>query len=451
MFGALAGTPVANSQLQMFLPCDEERGMRLSHLLLAASVVLLSLNVAYGQEPGVAGMSSAAAERVTGEPAHLQQAIEGTAAGATPWVGVTPIPPYNGSTYPPGVTLAGNTATLDGSPVRLWFEVQLGGWGGELTTYQIAIDLASLSDGVGADLLRPEEPCAAEEDCYVIFGQHSRCTDQFTKGSFVCTSGFRDYSNPRYAINGLIGPVDTANLLVFGSTVLPFLSAVAASPGELDDGGVYYAGTFVLDAIDAQGTYTIRTLENAATFMVLAGAGEIPIAEFRSAIVHVPEGRCCNLTDQTCLDGVMLGECNDQVGRTRFVEGATCDGVDCIPTDGACCDRRPGSGGVCRLLEEVDCPVDPLVTFTLNTECADVACAEATGACCERVEGTCADRRLLAACTGSTVVWHPDESCSQIACPPDFEVIPAVSDWGLVVLVISLLAVVKVYSLRQGA
>jgi hypothetical protein len=178
-------------------------------------------------------------------------------------------------------------------------------------------------------------------------------------------------------------------------------------------------------------------------------SGQIQISEYGEAVVHVPIGRCCNFTDQICLDGVTLAECDAQVGRTRFVEGETCEGVDCIPTDGACCDRTPGRGGVCTLREEFHCPNDGFHEFTLNTECEDVVCEEATGACCHRFDRSCRDGLYENECTGINKEWYADTQCHGLVCPVPPEATPAVSEWGAVVLTLSFLVFVTLLAIRE--
>ena len=71
---------------------------------------------------------SPAARQVTGAPEHLQKVADGHVAGSGAWVGIAPVEPTNGSSYPAGTSIIGNTITLVGVPQRLWFEIQLGVW-----------------------------------------------------------------------------------------------------------------------------------------------------------------------------------------------------------------------------------------------------------------------------------------------------------------------------------
>ena len=100
--------------------------------------------------------------------------------------------------------------------------------------------------------------------------------------------------------------------------------------------------------------------------------------------------------------------------------------------------------------EEINCPNDGFHEFTLNTDCEDVVCKEATGACCDRIDWWCINGLNQAECADITEVWTPDASCTEVVCPPDFEAIPAVTEWGLVVLALALLVVVKAFTLGKG-
>jgi len=304
-----------------------------------------------GESAAEAARPIESAHLVTGAPGHLQRAIDGTAAGTVPFVGIRPVQPTNGTSYGPNVMLDDHTITLDGTDTRIWFEGELGGWGSVLETWQIAVDESTFGNGVGADLARPVEHCNDGSDCApwlldercnggsrdgLWCSEDSHCPDGFcdfifTVGVFGpgswCTAYTCDYvfvntANPRLAINGING----VSLLppIWGSTVLPLTA------GEQDDGGVWYAGNLVLDAIGARGAYTLKILRNAATFLVL-DTGEIAIAEFRDAVVDVPVGRCCVFSNQTCADDLTIGECAALGDWTQLTPGHTCAETDCRP------------------------------------------------------------------------------------------------------------------------
>ncbi len=436
-------------------------------LVVGALAVGVSVYAAPRADRTARGKSDAR-RLVTGTPDHLQAVVDGGVAGSGCYVGIK-----------------NDYLELDGSGGLLFFEFQLGGWGGVLDTYQISVDPASLCRGGGNCLTKPVLACTSNTDCEAAFGRGSKCSGG------VCDVAYQDTTNPDMAINPGISACSQINLAC-GSTKLPGL------PGTQDDGRKWYAGDLVLDSTGARGNYTICPLSTAASFLPCPD-GEFHPPKFHCARVEIPLGRCCNFTDQTCLDGATIAECDEQVGRTRFVKNARCADVDCIPTDGACCDHTSGLGGACTLEEEVDCPQDELHTFTLNTECSDVACEEIKGACCDGITGVCT---VVPAgyCGGTHLVWSQGEQCSQIACEAalgaccnaladdplseagecvdgapfdgcqctsctwskgatcsavdcaaEFNAIPIVSEWGLVVLALGLLVATKVHCVRREA
>jgi len=296
------------------------------------------------------------AHLVTGSAGHLQRVMDGTVVGTLPFVGIRPVQPTNGTSYAPSVKLNDHTITLDGTDTRIWFEGELGGWVGTLETWQIIVDEGTYSNGVGADLARPvvncTEPsecgywdggrcnggwfdgefCWVDEDCFGgvceniswggggFLGPGSWCTSMYSN---TCDYVFMNRHHPRLAVNGING----VSLFppIWGSTTLPLTA------GEQDDGGTWYAGNLVLDAIGARGTYTVKILDRAGTFFQLDTGEEIPIFEFRDAIVEVPFGSCCDFSNQTCVDDLTTSEC-DAMGRwTQVVSGQTCAETDCRP------------------------------------------------------------------------------------------------------------------------
>ena len=85
-----------------------------------STLVLVTFAVSLGSRrsaPAFAGdgggdpVPSGNRQLVTGAPQHLQRVADNQPEG-TAWVGIKPIDPYNGSSYPPGVTRSGDTINL---------------------------------------------------------------------------------------------------------------------------------------------------------------------------------------------------------------------------------------------------------------------------------------------------------------------------------------------------
>ena len=92
-----------------------------------------------------------------------------------------------------------------------------------------------------------------------------------------------------------------------------------------------------------------------------------------------------------------------------------------------------------------------------DTLCIDVVCDEAVGACCNSdagplaQQGLCEDGLLFSECGCEKCSWFKGELCATIECPANFVAIPTVSEWGLVILTLLLLAGAKVYFTRREA
>ena len=106
---------------------------------VSATIVLFVLSasiLAVGPKDGLVPAASSAstsetARLVIGTPDHLQAVVDGGVAGAGTYV---------------GIKSRSVTKDLDGSNARLYFEYQLGGWGGLLETFQITVDPATCSN-----------------------------------------------------------------------------------------------------------------------------------------------------------------------------------------------------------------------------------------------------------------------------------------------------------------
>lgn len=173
-------------------------------------------------------------------------------------------------------------------------------------------------------------------------------------------------------------------------------------------------------------------------------------------------GACCRACTGVCEDAVLQAACNG-AGDT-FTANKSC-GSDaagtCTATRGACCDSLDGVCVNCQTAAQCaaanDAFDDPR-TLTLGVDCDDparledggVSCPAATGACCvfdgTVVEGkSCTDNVTRIGC-GSDNDWYRDQTCTQVACT---NAIPTVSEWGLVIMTLLLLAGAKVYFGRR--
>ncbi len=208
-------------------------------------------------------------------------------------------------------------------------------------------------------------------------------------------------------------------------------------------------------------------------------------------------GSCCDNSPGTggaCTNDVLIGDCGG--GNQNWTPGALCGEVVCEEVTGACCDRTPGQGSCLNGLLASDC-VGANEVWTINATCDDVTCNEIEGACCNTLSGdcvlstigdclatkstiwasesTCAEGECtaatgaccdsgsedptLATCTTTTLAtcdcikctWTRDADCSDVLCDANFQVIPAVSEWGLAILALTLLVCAKVGAYRTNA
>jgi len=149
-----------------------------------------------------------------------------------------------------------------------------------------------------------------------------------------------------------------------------------------------------------------------------------------------------------------LGACCDAFGCVDLEASEPCEGqsffphmcgsefADCPPvTMGACCDRLAGT---CTETTESGCTGNS--TFSLGTHCAPGVCQPDKGACCVQTpfDASCSVTKDVD-CTG---FFAPGSDCTNIACAP--EVIPTVSEWGVVVMVLVLLVGGRVYFGRRA-
>lgn len=161
-------------------------------------------------------------------------------------------------------------------------------------------------------------------------------------------------------------------------------------------------------------------------------------------------GACCD-PFVGCQDVASAGSCDP---RGSFTDSKTCAGVgDQCPEPflGACCDRLTGA---CSETTETACGGNS--TFSLGTRCGSGVCQPDKGACCVATpfEADCTVTKGVDCVDDDPsdnvfVSFSPGSDCAEVACGP--EVIPTVSEWGLVIMALLLLVGAKVYFGRREA
>jgi hypothetical protein len=167
----------------------------------------------------------------------------------------------------------------------------------------------------------------------------------------------------------------------------------------------------------------------------------------------LPTGACCGGGEGICVDGVTEADCTSIWGGFYVGDGTDCGGwAGLLMGCGACCDKATGvcnfvtghgSPGVCDGAQQ---------NFSVGDPCTEINCeaAAATGACCNRDPfGTCTDGLTRAECNCPRCEWTELALCGDVTCSR--EPIPTVSQWGLLVLTLSLLTGAKLRFGRHPA
>ncbi len=355
-----------------------------------------------------------------------------------------PVPPQTvpTSNYPPGTTIVGREIILGSVPARVWFEMQVTGWPPEIMThiqgtvsatdweqdgggYDGSSSMCMDMPSIGAGDLRPAlQPCSTDSDCrgtmsgpFCPIQEVSKCVlwngvspSYFPAGKF-CEPAFQNRCNSRWIAQGIPATVSIDFSTLDTRFGVDFVDN--SDPDEHPtDFQPSYLGTLVLDVpADAKGTYTIDFNEF-QTFMVIDGppgtiCGDMPCLQiFHPAKITVPCGRCCSgyASGQIeCVDHVTANECAGYGAGAVFAANEVC----------------PQGGGPA-------CPA-----CSLDEHCDD-------GVFCNGVEMCDSNGE----CGPGQSPCQSYEECeeSTASCAPR---IPAVSNWGLVVLVLALLIVAK--------
>jgi hypothetical protein len=356
--------------------------------------------------------------------------------GAQAYIRLQPVQPQTDppSSYAPGTNINGQEIILGSVPARVWFEIHVSGWAPDvLKVAQVVISATDPEmDGggyagsratcmnqpaIGAGDLRPAlQPCQSNIDCRASLsgsacslGEPSKCVSwngvtppYFPAGNF-CEPGFQNRCHPAWigiGING-VGATDLSSL----NYRIGFAVDVGATAEDYEP---TYVGTLVLDVPpNAKGTYTID-FDETQTFLQNdqpPGGPQVPLPQLQVARVTVPCGRCCHdLGDSIpqCVDHVSANECAEYGAGAVFQANAVC----------------PEQG-------EPACP-----ECGLDEHCDD-------GQYCNGVEVCEAN-----SCGPGTPPCESYEECEETteSCSPR---IPAVSDWGLLILGFSLLILAK--------
>lgn len=273
-----------------------------------------------------------------------------------------------------------------------------------------------------------------------------RITDATRSGAGFQASVQAESGSPA----GLIQQTDFANTQL-NSQVTPFVWRGVQHSGDGVDTAVLnwvslgnaaeYSFAWQAPSVDV-GPVTIWAAGNAINNDLLNTGDLIYLAHQSSTFQSIPRGACCNEVNGNCTEDQPQPDCEADGGRFGG-EDSSCASIDppCLEPTGACCDALAGdcsddvAGSAC---------VGSHLVWNELSACSEVACDAAIGACCDHDPfGVCLDGVTLAACECATCEWVEAGSCGQLDC--DHSSIPAVSDWGVVVLALLLLIGAKVW------
>ena len=217
--------------------------------------------------------------------------------------------------------------------------------------------------------------------------------------------GFIDVSRPDFLFHGLGGVYEVRT----SSLNFAYLGIRDDGMGSADTGIPRYLGTLRLVAShDACGTFQFITGSSAGIPGILGNPDPDPI---------VVEPSFQDFAVRVCQD-----------------DGIYCNGVESCDAVSGCVVTPPPS---CD--DDNDCTTDSCNETT--DSCDHVATC---GACCDSWIGECTDSVDPIDCVCTNCIWTGGADCADVVCEAQFVVIPAVSEWGLVVLTLTLLVAAKI-------
>lgn len=225
----------------------------------------------------------------------------------TGYAQVVPIGPQAGGVadYPPGVLVLGDTIYVADGPMRLWFDMEIGGWAPlRIDTAQVGIDTSGFDNGVGAPLEPAwSVPCSGDQICTDTIGPGSNCYQPMQ----TCASIYVDESRTNVP-DQFIHVASPSNLRA-GWTRMP------GYRGLLDTGVPYLTATIAIDVPPgAAGVYTIdidQSDSRSSPSFAVPSNDTAPLTgiAYQFADLHsvriIVGGACCSMYD--CVDDITSG------------------------------------------------------------------------------------------------------------------------------------------------
>ena len=381
-------------------------------------------------------------------------------------------------------------------PVEVDIDLQAFGWGDRpsvptLGAVQAAVLSAGYDNGVGAPLNPKGWPHSPRDGAYQAtdvcrLGDLSPCTSPFDS---FCTAGggFCEHNLD------WIMPLCADDLPAMATFTLDYAWATAAQHDcNVDEGEVKTFGGLILEVPPgAAGTYVIAIDPDPNNTFLGVATIPFPQATLTSACITIIEGACCMDTNSdgqmdVCQDDTSESNCAAAAGLFAG-EGSTCSGQlgaccfdgdlgglddTCTVMDRTCCMAEGGSflgagsscGGqvgaccldsdgddfydTCLVIDEACCDAQGGSFGAAGSRCLAFggACCLDEGTCVEANATCCASQGGSSAGAGSACRGDANGNGTDDACEEGF---PAVSEWGLVAMVLLLLVGIKICFARR--
>lgn len=267
-----------------------------------------------------------------------------------------PAQPANGTSYPPHVQIVDNKFILDGAPARLWFELYISNWSafGLVCNVQVTLDADSYTNESGIDLILPAVDCISHDDCETSLGPGSECAGPGDPPNFCgdncCRPGFQDTEQMNWVDADCITARSIGIMGVNTST-----TAITWGHGgfscnhKADCGDLYYSGTFAVDVpVNAVGTYHFDI--NLAYSTMTNSRGEAIPFDYIAPAIEIPLVQCCDRDFNCVADGITISQCHDIDPDNFYHLDKTCAEACVCPSD-------IDGDGTCDFADQ--CPFDP--------------------------------------------------------------------------------------------
>jgi hypothetical protein len=395
-----------------------------------------------------------------GAPAYFASFVAGIYANTETTITLVPIGASGEHTVDP----ANNEIIMPSGGQMIDFEVFVAGWDPDLDgsplikAWQTTIDSSTYHSGLAGELTNSRPPCTTNSDC------PSHDTGELCAGIY-CAGAWQECPGRPTELCLDLPACDVRH-------ANPRCGSTGFEPSFPDDGTPDYGMSLRLESSsDAKGTFEVGFLPGPwRTYLKNQFSVRIPFVALVPANVTIVTGRCCDRGigpgNERCLDTRTIAEC-DAIGGFLF-PGEPCDpdindSLECAPFCGDDelndpAEECDGSDtGACIGLCDPDC----LCVHLCGDDEVNLWWEQCDGTDDALCPGKCrSDCRCIAVC-GDDEVNQTSEQCDgandnrcpgqcrdDCTCPPGS--IPAVSHWGVIVLILLVLGFARIHYGRSG-